>query len=388
MKITVDKAALGRALRAVKPAVGKSKGNLPILSAVKLTVHSAGLEIQANDLDRAATVEVEGVSAGEPGQAVVVDHATLAKAVRASKVKQITLKTVGKVPDLGDSTRFVSLADLEPSALLLDGMALTLEHRLADWPDLWPDLPEIDGDGIDIPTDALMGAFLACEPAICKDDTRYNLLGVYYDPEGMLVSTDGHRLHCEPFDHKLSDEGIIIPSTVVALMKAAKASKALGPSVRFTRSSGSNIHIASGQFEVTARLVDGQFPPWRQVVPADDREATEATIHATALESAMDRCIAVVTKGREPGVQVEINGKLAFTPQDPDNPAARPIDVECTDRKGEDTSCGFNAAYLRDVAKVASDAEIRLSVGDNLVPGVFTWGNDSRRFHVVMPMKL
>ena len=383
MKITVDKAALARALRAVKPAVGRG-ANLPILSAVKLTVHSAGLEIQANDLSCASTVELEGISAGEPGQAVVVDHAALAKAVRASKVTQITLKTVGQVPDLGDSTRFVSLADLEPSALLLDGMALALEHKLADW----PELPDVTGDGLDIPTDTLMGAFLACEPAICRDDTRYNLSGVYYDPEGMLVSTDGHRLHCEPFDHKLSDEGIIIPSTVVALMKAAKTGKALGPSVRFTRSSGYNIHIASGQFEVTARLVDGQFPDWRQVVPAGDREATEATIHSAALENAMDRCIAVVTKGRTPGVKVEINGKLAFTPQDPDNPAARPIDVECTDRKGEDTSCGFNAAYLRDMAKVASDAEIRLNAVDNEQCAVFRWGDDSRRVHVVMPMRL
>jgi DNA polymerase III subunit beta len=105
---------------------------------------------------------------------------------------------------------------------------------------------------IEIPT-AILKAALVCAST---EKVRYYLNGVYVDPKGFLVSTDGHRLFCGKFD--LTDvpafDGWIIPSD--AIKRALTGYRV------------ETITIAPDRVgAILCAPVDGNFPDWRRVVP-------------------------------------------------------------------------------------------------------------------------
>lgn len=107
---------------------------------------------------------------------------------------------------------------------------------------------------IEIPTAILKAALVCASTENVR--VRYYLNGVYVDPKGFLVSTDGHRLFCGKID--LADTpafgGWIIPSD--AIKRALTGYKA------------DTITIAPDRVgAILCALVDGFFPDWRRVVP-------------------------------------------------------------------------------------------------------------------------
>lgn len=114
---------------------------------------------------------------------------------------------------------------------------------------------------ITIPTDVLRAALICAS----TEQSRYYLNGVYVDPQGYLVSTDGHRLFCGKID--VSDvpafTGWIIPSDVI---KRALAGNKY-PALTITPNQCGDISCAP---------VDGTFPDWRRVIPTGDLSGVTA----------------------------------------------------------------------------------------------------------------
>ena len=101
-----------------------------------------------------------------------------------------------------------------------------------------------------IPT-AMLKAALVCAST---DQVRYYINGVYVDPAGFLVSTDGCRLFCGKLDGALPFEGWTIPRD--AIKRALAGYKA------------HDIEVARDRVgDVACQPVDGAFPDWRRVVP-------------------------------------------------------------------------------------------------------------------------
>jgi DNA polymerase III sliding clamp (beta) subunit (PCNA family) len=108
---------------------------------------------------------------------------------------------------------------------------------------------------ITIPTDLLRAALICAS----TEKVRYYLNGVYVDPLGYVVSTDGHRLFCGKID--VSDlpefNGWIIPSD--ALKRALTGYK------------NETIDISPNRCgDMSCLSVDGTFPDWRRVIPTGD----------------------------------------------------------------------------------------------------------------------
>lgn len=102
---------------------------------------------------------------------------------------------------------------------------------------------------------AMLKAALLCAS---DEQVRYYLRGVYVDPKGFLVSTDGHRLFCGKID--LTDvpafDGWIICRD--ALKRALTGYKA------------DLIEISPSRIgDVACRPIDGSFPDWRRVIPSE-----------------------------------------------------------------------------------------------------------------------
>jgi len=102
---------------------------------------------------------------------------------------------------------------------------------------------------------AMLRAALLCAS---DEQIRYYLRGVYVDPKGYLVSTDGHRLFCGTID--LTD----VPAFDGWIMCRDALKRAL------TGYKPDLIGISPTRIgDVACQPVDGAFPDWRHVVPAD-----------------------------------------------------------------------------------------------------------------------
>ena len=160
--------------------------------------------------------------------------------------------------------------------------------------------------------------------SVSLDETRQHLAGVLFESDGAtarMVSTDGHRLSKVarplPGGPKLAT-GVLIPRKgIVELRRAIE-----------TREAPCEIGIHEGNFVLKAddvgisvKLIDGQFPPYDQVIPKDNERAF--VVSRLALLDALKR-VALMSSDKTLGVRLALDkGKLRVESDNPDLGAAQ-----------------------------------------------------------------
>ena len=223
--------------------------------------------------------------------------------------------------------------------------------------------------------------------SVSLDETRQHLAGVLFECDGAtarMVSTDGHRLSKVsrplPGGPKLA-AGVLIPRKgVIELRRAIE-----------TREAPSAIGIHDGNFVLKAddvgisvKLIDGQFPPYDQVIPKDNERAF--TVSRLGFLDALRR-VALMSSDKTFGVRLGLEkGKLRVESDNPDLGAAREeIDVAF---KGTAVQIGFNARYFMDLLAEIETPEVRVELAGELDPAVVRPADGSDYVCVVMPMRL
>jgi DNA polymerase-3 subunit beta len=199
-----------------------------------------------------------------------------------------------------------------------------------------------------------------------------------------MVSTDGHRLskagHALAGGPKLAT-GVLIPRKgIVELRRAIE-----------TREAPTAIGVHEGNFVLKAddvgisvKLIDGQFPPYDQVIPKDNERAF--TVSRLGFLDALRR-VSLMSSDKTSGVRIGIEkGKLRIESDNPDLGAAKEeIDVAY---KGTPVQIGFNARYFIDLLGEIGTAEVRVELAGELDPAVVRPADGSDYVCVVMPMRL
>jgi DNA polymerase-3 subunit beta len=223
--------------------------------------------------------------------------------------------------------------------------------------------------------------------SVSMDETRQHLSGVLFESDGAtarMVSTDGHRLskvgRPMPGGPKLAS-GVLIPRKgVIELRRAIE-----------TRDAPCAIGIHQGNFVLKAddvgisvKLIDGQFPPYDQVIPKDNDRAV--VVSRLAFLDALKR-VSLMSSDKTQGVRVAVEkGRLRVESDNPDLGAAKEeIDVAY---KGTAMQIGFNARYFIELLSEIETPEIRLELSGELDPGVVRPADGSDYVGVVMPMRL
>jgi len=133
------------------------------------------------------------------------------------------------------------------------------------------------------------------------------------------------------------------------------------------------------------RLVEGEFPDYRQVIPGASR--AQARANRNDFLAALRR-ISLLASERSRGVKLHLErGRLELSASNPDQgEASEDIEVAYT---GDPITIGFNARYLMDVLAVHADGDvIELGLTDEVGPGVLRGSQDPEYSYVVMPMRL
>ncbi len=147
-----------------------------------------------------------------------------------------------------------------------------------------------------------------------------------------------------------------------------------------------NFVLKADDVSLCVKLIDGQFPPYDQVIPKDNERAF--VIGRVALLDALRR-VALMSSDKTWGVQIAIDkGKLRVESDNPDLGAAREeIDVPY---KGAPVQIGFNARYFIELLAEIETPEVRVELAGELDPGRGPPGRRQRlrgRRHADAPLR-
>ncbi|RBP45206.1 DNA polymerase III sliding clamp (beta) subunit (PCNA family) [Roseimicrobium gellanilyticum] len=265
----------------LKPALaglGKiilNKSTLPVLRTIKVERTSDGwICLTATDLDRFVTVRLEQPAKGEPF-ALLVPFEDLAKLTKSS--------------NKGDSIH------LEPGTKEDVILRFNLDDQLGETraPSFpvqeFPAIPRIQANPVPV-SESFRLALHEAMACSSTDETRYVLNGACIDvsqPEAhYLVGTDGrHLFSCNSFNLPFQ-KSLIIPKHKFLGWKDFNLDGAW--QMKLTDSSdGKNqlLQISSRRWRFITRLIDGNYPNWRQVIPNPRDARTTLTLEPDKLDA-------------------------------------------------------------------------------------------------------
>jgi DNA polymerase-3 subunit beta len=226
--------------------------------------------------------------------------------------------------------------------------------------------------------------------AVSPDEARYNLSGVFVESNApgavRMVATDGHRLAMierEVPGFKM-EGGAIVPRKGLAELR--KVLDASGDAEVNLFLEGQLGYLKRGTTEVSMRLVEGEFPDYRGVIPKQSK--FKIPVGRDLLQAAVKRA-AIFSSERYHGVKFSLApGLLTVSSTSPETgEASESIDV---DFKGEEFAIGFNASYVQQVLGVfPGGSDVELGLSDDVSPGVIRAPEaDGQYTYVVMPMRL
>jgi DNA polymerase-3 subunit beta len=374
MKLSIEKNELQRGLARIQSIVEK-RNTMPILANVHLEAFDrkgdAGLELAATDLE-------VGLRSSHPADVSKVGSVTAS----AKKLYEI----VRELPE-----EPVHL-EASPDAYLSIRCARADFTLAGNSAEEYPTLPTpVLGRTASVQAVVLAQMIDRTMYAASADETRYNLNGVHveYLPDTgklRMVATDGHRLAY--VDRPLGVEfealtnGVIIPRKGLSeLKRLVDEEDAEEVEIGFEGSNG----LARKQgVTLVMRLIEGEFPNYRQVIP---RHTTQhLTIASDVLSQALRR-VALLSSERSRAVKLELRpGLLRLSSNNPDlGEAHEELDV---DYSGDELAIAFNARYLMDCLAATAAKEVRLGLQDALSPAQLVPTDDEDTLAVVMPMRV
>ncbi len=365
--LNAHKDTLLKPLQAVVGVVER-KHTLPILSNVLIECVGGRAAFVATDLELQITAWLEGAESTD--NAFTVSARKLLDIVR-------------------------SLPEQNPVALDLNAEQLKVQsgksrfslHTLParDFPKLQIDAAE--GVSFSMPQGQLRALLASAQYAMAVQDIRYYLNGMLFSLQGSkitVVSTDGHRL---AMDARMLDadtgksQDIILPrKTVMELIKLLGD----GDEAVHVQIGGNQVVFRHSGFELRSKVVDGKFPDYQRVIPANNDK--EFDIDRQRLYQALARA-AILTNEKYRGVRLALtSGSLRIACSNNEQEEAQeeleiPYDKDPLD-------IGFNIQYLQDVLSNVDSNAVRCSLGDASSSMLVTVPGQEYFRYVVMPMRI
>lgn len=302
-----------------------------MLGGVLISADEQGLTISGFDYEVSAQVRISA-EVSDPGQALVSGK-LLADITRSLPAKPVDL--------IVDGTR----------VLITCGSA---KFSLPTMPvEDYPQLPELPQQTGTLPVDVFSEAVSQVAVAAGKDDTLPMLTGIRVEIEGtnvVLAATDRFRLAVRQIEWTPTN-----PDTSAAVLIPAKTLSEVGK----TLSGGSNapVELAFGAGSsvgtegllgivgegrrTTTRLLDAEFPKFRQLLPAE--HTAVATVDVAPLVDAIKRVALVAERGAQVRMQFSEDGLLLAAGGEDAGRAEEALEAQF---QGEPLTIAFNPAYL------------------------------------------
>jgi DNA polymerase-3 subunit beta len=252
----------------------------------------------------------------------------------------------------------------------------------------FPSLPAPSSETrITLPTAAFVQTVSQVARSASRDETRPVLTGILMsasDQQLRMVATDSYRLSVKESALQTPLQGALeanIPARALQeLARIAQQDSAESLSV----SVGQNqVIFELGDVVLSSRLIDGQFPNYRQLLP----ESVEHELRISSAELAdVVRRISLLAQKNTPLRLGFREGELMISAQTPDvGEASEMIPVPF---KGDPFEIGFNPEFLRDGLESVESDELVLKLISPLRPGLIESPDAGDFVYLIMPIRL
>jgi DNA polymerase III subunit beta len=366
LKLTIKREELVSKLSVVSRAVS-TRAATQSLAGILVTADGTGVSLWATDLevglktDLGADVEGDG--------SVLLPGRLFAELSRS----------------LGDPTVQIELRESERDVEIRCGGS-SFHLRTLPSED-FPRFPDEDGEPIEIPAAALAATVELVAGAASRDDMRPVLTGVLVsasDSSMTMVATDSYRLAVKTtaLESALSGElEANIPARALRELGRIVTSDGVeGVSVALSRNQAI---FRAGRTVLSTRLIEGQFPNFRQLLP-ESYEHDVRLPRGELLE--VTRRVSQLAQRNAPLRLSFAQGELtvaASTPDVGDAEETMPAAFE-----GEPLEIGFNPDFLREGIESVQGDEVLVRLISPLRPGLLQPVDNEDFRYLVMPIRL
>jgi len=347
-----------------------------VLSGLRIESVGNHLSVVGTDLDLTVHVSTEAI--GITDGVCVAPAKLLVDIVRSLEPGAVTIEAGGEKVEIGGARSRFSLRTFP----------------VADF----PTLPEPPDPATFLPTTGLASALHQVVRAASGDDARPLLTGVLIAPEGTgvrLVATDSYRLALRDITGSDSFSGtsqILVPARALAelqrlsaLGSGAKSDSAEGEASVVGLSIGEHdVTFSAGDVKVSTRLLDGTYPDYRQLIPAE--YPNRLHVGKDSLLDALRRVRLLVRDNTTPVRLSMRHGGVDLTVVSQEvGDASETVDA---DFEGEDLTIAFNPTYLIDGVEAVAGDEVLLETVDATKPATVRAAEETDFRYLLMPVRV
>jgi DNA polymerase III subunit beta len=372
MNFTVDRDRLEGLLTRVQ-SVAERRHTMPVLSHTLLTADASGLTLVASDLEIVIRC-VQEADVAESG----------AVALPARKFFDIAkVLPKGPVRVVEREGHYVEIA-AERGNFRLAG----LDSRE------FPEMPEKPGTStVTVDADTFRKLVERTVAFASSDETRYNLAGILLEQQDgdgtslmRMVATDGHRMaiaegEAPGLTGLLAAGKALVPRK--GLLEIRKLAES-GPGSLEMCASEKFLYAGKGDTELWVRLLEADFPDYRQVIPRDNR--IMARVPRDAFVEALRR-VSVMAPEKVNSIRLSFtDGQIEVSTTSQDLGEAR--DVLAAAYEGPPIRIGFNGRYLLDALSGVAEETVVMEMKDDVSQVLMRPEKDTAFTAVIMPMRI
>jgi DNA polymerase-3 subunit beta len=393
MECIVEREEILRCLYLVQGVVEK-RTPLPILAHVLIESSGEDLSLGATDLE--IGIRQKCKADVKKGGAFTADARKLYEIVREFPQGPVVLRLAdsGWVEVKGEKSRF-RIASLDPREFptMSTRSSSNEEKNATEGEETLP-------TSVFLPREVMKEMVEKTLFAISSDETRPSLSGVLLEVDNSsdggpgklrMVASDGHRLSL--IEKLVPSEGdrpldpnswplVILPRK--GLVETRKLIERGDGEVEITVQ-GVIAGLKQGSTELSMRLIEGEFPDYRQVIPTQSKHLL--SFQRNDFFNAIRRLL-ILTTERSRGVKLDVEkGKMELSVNNPD--LGEGVEEVETDYTGGELTIGFNGRYLVDMLSVLEEgSRLQMTLNDEVSPGVIRVEGNEDYLYVLMPMRI
>lgn len=352
--------------------IGKAisgKNTMPILNGILIIAEQQQITLRATDLDIAVQCAVPA-DVAEEGRLVIADGKRFIDIVR-------------QLPDNNINISLINDYDVN-----INYGISSINVKGFD-SDQFPQLPDLQNE-ISGTMQGEVFARVVKQTAIAaaNDDLQPILTGILLDINGgdiNFVATDFHRLTLARAvwqTESSAEQQVIVPAKTM-LDVAALADNEEQVKITISRS---NICFSLDSTLIISRLISGQFPDYRPIIPKEETLSHQIFVNKNLLNSSLKRA-SILSKDANNTVKLEFKpDQIVMTANTSDIGNIR--EVIPANVAGDDLLVGYNLKYIMDFLRVSGGENIYLKLSGNLTPGTMTEEDNESFTYIILPLRL
>jgi len=365
MKVNVLKENLAKSLNTVGRIVS-TKNSLPVLSHVLIKTEDGRLKLASTNLEIGITYKIGGK---------VEENGSITVPAR------LFTELVNSLP--GDKVE-MSLNDLTLKIMSGNFKAEIKGITAEDFP-LIPDIKESKVLAMD--NKIFRDALKLVSFAAAVDDSRPVLSGVFIVKEGKnltFAATDSYRLAEKNITLSKdlgTDFSVIVP--IRTINEILKIVSDIDGEI--------NVYLSDNQIsfevdgvELISRLIEGQYPNYRQIIP--EGSETKANIKSADFLNILKVAVLFAREnGNTLSIKINPKGKIevnVIASQVGSNESF--LDADVTGKGGE---ISFNGRFIMDYIQNVNSKEISLEITGELTPGIMRTAEIKDYVYIIMPLR-